>query len=485
LASFVKVKATVIEDDTGIKTEIPIILTDQGELSPVTDFLLHADLEGKSRTWMNRVINATQLLMQYMDSNKSGFTDPEQLFNTFAKRIYTGTIGEDGLDPSGLYWIPNSNQSNNQIISALTALTDWLANKQKVKSMNPLIKASPYIQRLNYAAWYRRKQHDFLGHIEDKSANQIINNVRSIKGRKISATSDGDAYAFNERDFARFYREGMGGANDPRVALRDKLCLLLMHGGGLRISEALSLWVTDVFENPDEPDSALVRVYHPEFGKAPENWRGRNGNTTRAAYLKEKHALIPRKQMQNTQYLGWKSTIVDNKNEMYIQVHWFPKVYGKLFMVLWKDYLKYLVSIERDHPYAFIAFSKNSQGNPYTQSAFNDNYKNGLQRIGLEPNKSLGFDPHGHRHAYGRRLEKAGLDPLIIKKCLHHSSLEAQTVYTDPNLSDVSNKLEIATKKLNRLEEKPSLAWEELVKYGFEDIDPEGYFSGSNPKLRK
>ena len=36
----VKVRVKVIEDNTGIKSEIPILLTEQGELSSVTDYIL-------------------------------------------------------------------------------------------------------------------------------------------------------------------------------------------------------------------------------------------------------------------------------------------------------------------------------------------------------------------------------------------------------------------------------------------------------------
>ena len=33
----VSVRATVVEDNTGIKSEMPILLTEQGELGAVTD----------------------------------------------------------------------------------------------------------------------------------------------------------------------------------------------------------------------------------------------------------------------------------------------------------------------------------------------------------------------------------------------------------------------------------------------------------------
>lgn len=277
---------------------------------------------------------------------------------------------------------------------------------------------------------------------------------------------------------------GIGGASDPRVALRDKLILLLMHGGGLRESEALTLWVTDVFEDPYNPDSAIVRIYNEVDGKAPNDPEVRSKNQNRETYLKEKYARIPRQRMKGTAHLGWKNRVVDHKDN-YIQVQWFPTDYGKVFMSLWKNYQKYRASIDCHHPYAFISFHHSAFGNPYTINAFHDNYANGLKRIGLEPSKAEGKDPHGHRHNYGRRLERSGLNPLVIRRCMHHKSLDSQIPYTGKGQQEISDELTQATLQLANPESKvKALDWKALVGHGFDDIDPQGYFTGKHPKLR-
>lgn len=71
--------------------------------------------------------------------------------------------------------------------------------------------------------------------------------------------------------------------------------------------------VVDVEDHPLIEGGAMVRVYHPEEGKAPDNWRGRKGTTTRAAYLREKYALTPRNLRQGTKRVGWK-TRIDRKS---------------------------------------------------------------------------------------------------------------------------------------------------------------------------
>ena len=480
----VKVRATLIEDNTGVKSQIPILLTTEGEIASVTDYLLFKEVNGASNSSMISIIRAISLLLDYMEANKDLFHHPTILFQTFAKRLYSGTIGEDGLDPSGLYWLPSSTINVNKHINRLTAFTDWQSKRLGNAAMNPLSDTTPHEYRLNYASWFRKNQSDYLGHIKNESINKTIRKARLIKGRSTLTHIDGDSLAFPDKYLEPFFKHGLGGATDVRVILRDKLVLLLIHGGGLRLSEAMALWVTDVFEDSNNPDIAVVKIYNEVDGKAPYNWKSRSGTQTREAYLKENYGRIPRIKMSGTNFLGWKSRVVDHKDN-YIKVQWFPSDYGKVFMSLWRNYQKFRASIDSYHPYAFISFHHTSLGSPYTINAFNYNYSVGLKRIGLKPNKSEGICPHGHRHNYGRRLERSGLSPLLIRRCLHHKSLESQVPYTGKSHIDISNELQEATNQLSQTESvvKP-IDWINLVQSGFDDIDPQGYFTGKNPKFR-
>ena len=483
----VRKKAIVLEDDSGVGSEILVLVTSRGVLTPLLDYVLHKQQEGKSYSWMDRVIRAVSLFIDYMEYNKHCFNDPHLLFRTFVMRLYGGTIGDDGLDPSGLYWIPRSTGTTSQLIGALNGFLDWLAENENVEPLNPLVEADTYEKRLNYAAWYRKNRHDFLGHIKSARLNDVVHQVRRVKGRRKITRTDDDAISFPEKLFGQLFFEGFGKSRDPRGALRDQLILLLMHGGGLRVSEALSFWVDDVFSNPKEPEAAIVRIFHPEDGRAPHGWKSYHGQTNRAAYLREEYGLTPRNRVIGTQRLGWKTRIMDHKDN-YIQVHWFPQDLGRVFWLLWQQYRNMTFSIKRNHPYAFLSFSKRHIGNAYTMNAFQYNYESALRRIGLVPSKAEGRDPHGHRHAYGRRLTRAGLHPVVIKKCLHHASLESQTPYTAPSFSEVSNALATATAKLNCEKQMNGSGratdWQALIEHGFEDIDPSGLFSGKYPKLR-
>lgn len=112
-----------------------------------------------------------------------------------------------------------------------------------------------------------------------------------------------------------------------------------------------------------------------------------------------------------------------------------------------------------------------------------------MARIGQTVSKPSGRTPHGHRHAYGRRLSNANVDPLIIKKALHHSSLASQSVYTQPGIRDVTQACDEAASRLDSqihadFRQDVELSWKEIMKTGFEDIDPDGFFSGKYPKFR-
>lgn len=483
-----KVIAKIAQDSSGVTTDIPVILTDEGILESVTGYVLSLQLNGISLSTINKHLQSIMLLIEFMDANKGILDNPEEMFSVFVRRLYSGTVGEDGLDPSGLYWIPATTGTVSRHISCLTNFTDWISDKGFGKSLNTFRTATSHEERIQYAAWFRRNQKDFLGHIKDKSINNTVKRARSIKGRTPLAKTNDDAIAFPDSKFEGFYLNGLGGAKDPRVALRDKLILLLLHGAGFRRSEPLVLWVTDVFEDPSDPDRAIVRIYNEIEGAAPERWKNRRGVNTRKAYLQEKHGRSPRQEMQSTQHLGWKSRVADHKDG-YLEAYFFPQGFAAVFMSLWRQYLIYRASIECHHPYAFVSFDSRYLGNPYTNNAFNQSYAAGLRRIGLEPNKAEGLDPHGHRHNYGRRLRSAGLSSLIIKKCMHHKSIESQLVYTSPSAIEVSTALTEASEQLqlgsNVRKPVECFDWQTLTTHGFEDIDPYGHFTGKNPKLGK
>jgi hypothetical protein len=87
-----KVNAKIVEDNSGISTEIPVILTDQGVLQPVVDYVLFLQLQGTSLSTLNKHIQSIILLIDFLAANEGMFKDPSNMFEVFVRRLYSGTI---------------------------------------------------------------------------------------------------------------------------------------------------------------------------------------------------------------------------------------------------------------------------------------------------------------------------------------------------------------------------------------------------------
>lgn len=484
--SVVEVKAKIVIDNTGVSYEIPVLLTPFGVVSTFLDYMIQS-VGVKSVSFCVNASRATRLLAEYLEANRHSYSSVTDLFRGFSLRLYDGTIGEDGLDPSGLYWLPTRRKTANIYLSAVSGYLDYLADEKQVVEVNPLVEAHGYDLWMKYAAWTRRNQHDFLGHVKGRKPSEIDKKIGLIRQRRAPMSLMDDSISFPKSIFDAFFIDGVGSGRDRRCAVRDQLIILLMHGAGARESEPLHLWVHDVLDDPHQEGNCIVRLYHPEEGRSPDNWRGRTGKTNRSAYLRENYGLTPRNRIMGSRKVGWKTTLMDHKDN-YIQMHWFPPEYGVLFRELWREHLHYLACLERHHPYAFISYERNTIGQPYTLNAFNDNYKKAMRRIGYSVAKAEGLTPHGHRHAYGRRITRAEVDPVIRKKALHHAQLESQAIYTVPANVEVSDALNRASRKLDEgsvLRERKPKSEDELAASGFEDIDPQGLLSGFSPKLLK
>ncbi|MBD8616867.1 site-specific integrase [Pseudomonas putida] len=482
----VRVWARVVSDDTGIAYEMPVLITEAGHVNVLTGYLIQNF--GMSESWKVNVTRSVQRMIEYLEANERLCGDPETVFASFATRLYTGTIGDDGLDPSGLGWIPSSTEASTRTINALKDFLDHAARKLGTITPNPLVKATSYDERLNYAAWFRKNQADFLGHLEHKSLPVLLQEARAYRPQGRLSGSTSNSFEFPRGLFPKLYIQGYGGDRDPRCIVRDRLILLLMDCGGCRESEPLHLWVEDVAADPANPKSALVKIFHPQSGVAPDDSRKRTRKEKRAALLRKKYGLTARNFLTGSQRVGWKSKIVDHTDN-YMQVFWFPPGAGELFANLWKIHLRYLATVERHHPYAFVSYEKNRMGKPFSLNALNSNYESALARINQIRSKSQGCSTHGHRHAFSQRMRRAGLAPIIIRKALHQKSLASQATYTQPTNEEVTEAMNTAYEVLERTDgelysKSANAGWDEILKHGFEDIDPEGLLSGPNPKLR-
>jgi site-specific recombinase XerD len=448
----------VIRDNTGIKKQVPVLFIDGKPFIPLINYMLNRHT---SPAINEKLIQAITLLLEYMEANQNIFEKSHKMFEAFVGALYDGTIGKDGIDPSGLYWKPKLASNANSIVHRITSFNEYcLIDSEGVKPINPWREATTTEERMAWAAWSHRKNNSFLSHLMSSRAVKASMSSSRMVATKTPPKVDHlhKARQFPDKDFNKLIYEGFirpGQAENIVTSkshnIRDILITLLMNAGGLRVSEPFHLFVSDVIEDPSREGVAFVRLYHPAEGMAPEksiDENGREVTTNRKQFLLNKYGLSPRNELHstNTMYAGWKELLLDDDITKSATVQWFPLEAGKTFLDMWKVYLaqRALHENSRLHPYAFVG----DKGQPYSIQAFKNNYEAACKRIGVVVSRALGTNAHGHRHSYGHRLSAHGVPPMVIKKAMHHKSVQSQLVYTAPNDELVRLELNKAQKRL-------------------------------------
>lgn len=442
----VTVKARVYTDATDVYTELPALLTPAGVLESLLDYCLYRSHD-RSLMWMVKATRSVRMFLEYLQTNPAE-RDTYRLFQNFAQRLYTGTFDRGtGLDPSGLCWAPRSPQDASHIITHLTDFFGWLGEmRPDASKVNPRYAGGTFDRQTDETAYQYRRSKAFLGHTWAANASSAETGHR-VRGRRLPKVETGEPPAFPEERFEELLVKGFCAAG--RYDYRGMLITLLLHGGGFRESEPFHLYIPDVFPDPANPRQAKVLIHHPSHGAGPADWRDERGKLrkgNRAEYLAHHFGLVPRTEVMDRRHAGWKGGTHDAA--YYKQVYWFLPEYGEWFLQLWHLYLGQVAHFERDHPFAFINLYREPIGAMYTLTQYNKAHAAACERIGLTVGKVLGTTPHGHRHAYGRRLSKAGIDKALIRRFMHHASLESQEVYTQANTREALASLEIAAQLL-------------------------------------
>lgn len=452
---FVTAKAQVHTDATGACTELPVLLTPAGVLEPLLDYFL-ARSHDRSLVWMGKVARSVRMFLEYLQSNPAE-RDTYLLFQNFAQRLYTGTFDRaTGLDPSELAWPARSTVDAQHIVTHLTDFFDWLGQvRPAAAALNPRYAGGTFDRLCDEAAYQYRRDKAFLGHTWAANATPEAAGHRT-RTQRPPRVAQSEPPAFPEERFEEFLFNGF--KVGERHDWRNMLITLLLHGAGFRESEPLHLYICDVCPDPANPQQAMVRIHHPSQGSAPPDWRDAQGSPrrgNRAAYLAEQFGLVPRTRMQGSRAAGWKGGMHDGA--YYKQAHWFLPHYGEWFLQLWHRYLEEVARLYRDHPFAFVNLGREPRGSMYCLPQYNKAHAAACERIGLQVGKALGTTPHGHRHAYGRRLKNAGIDKALIRRFMHHASPESQEVYTQPNSREMRTELAAAARRLQAVTGSPSV----------------------------
>ncbi len=316
-------------------------------MMPLARYLLYLLIRDKSQAQLSKIREAVRLFAEYSVANNPGCdfgrgtTGSVQKvkhwehFQNFRSAVVFGTFGADGLDPSGLCWEAKGTSKADQTIEILTKFFSWLDNLDggdRAARFNPVVEGAAYEHLLAAAAYEHARSRALLGHTWASAQEKEVE-VRTLQGASPRRQPTSEPKRISRIQFERLLTNGFDIGSEN--GLRDALIAILMNKGGLRLSEALHVWVIDINDDPASPRSALVRVHHPSQAKSDLQHRSRTFKS-RSDYLRAVSGLKDRSSLvkRDAQHLGWKSRFT------VLEIYWAEPWWGKVFLGMWRRYLR-------------------------------------------------------------------------------------------------------------------------------------------------
>ena len=385
----------------------------------------YAQAVGRFIEWLSVRAN------EFAQSDRRGL-----LYTAFTHDLRFGTY-RDGVDQFGLNWLPTSDANLRRLSRCLVEFSDWLCKRRGAMPLNPIHHQASYAdQMVFWRRWNERKVGSLLAHTRSRrhaAAEAVTGRHQRLPGRRTVHLVT--ARAFPAEHIAAllwqgFALPGQAGETRPwlKYNLRDILVTLLCLYGGCRESEPMHLWVDDVFVDPDDPEVALVLVHEPEIGTADytDPLTGVRRRTTRTDFLQRYcGGRMPLTQETGRRHAGWKGALLTHRERNTFRVFWIDCEAGRLFLELWRMYLRHVRPVALRTPWAFLT----KDGQPLGAEAFSDVFNVAVRRTGLAPAKWAGTTTHGLRHRYGQWLNDLGLGDKEGQVAMHHLNARSQEVY--------------------------------------------------------
>ncbi len=233
--------------------------------------------------------------------------------------------------------------------------------------------------------------------------------------------------------------------------IRDLLAFIILFFGGLRESELVHTFVTDI-TTPTADEPALIHLAHPELGVYTWNspFTGAHKGT-RAEFLWDRYQSIPRNRLaiKDSLHAGWKGMMYTQKGYG-ADFFWLVPQMGTLFAKLHRKYMHKIRSSATDaHPYYFINAKDSDFGHPLTMSNLTKSFYRAAARVGLNASDP-GVNPHGARHFYGH-FAASFLDIPIhkLQVMMRHASIQSTQIYYSIDERVVRDAIRRGQEKMN------------------------------------
>lgn len=424
--------------DASLGTCLPLLVLRNGEVSAYVAAWARERLleENVGPAGLRRAVRSIGLFYDYYILVKRGLTTDVPGFRKLIKQFYEARR----YGNSFLLWQPVRRKTAGADVYTVSDFSDWCAGNFGHIAINPVERAlfknlTRQEKRSHLARQKYKDDADKLIHLKPTTAaGKGIVHKRIFK----------PAPANKESGPKTFPPELIEAFLSAIPSIRDKLYFLLLFFGGLRISEPVHLFCTDIRIEPD--GGARVVLGHPESGVCDwfdENKRKRFG--TRAAFLKERYGMGPRSRIGSAHPLfsGWKGRMHSDEKRAESEVHWIREDARLIFARLHAQYMRTTRSLLPDtHPFYFA----NQNGDPCTLKSMHDAFEAAVKRIGLS-NSQPGVNSHGPRHYYGYYCASIlRLSIEVTQKLMGHKNVSSTKVYYSLSNRVAHNELSVARK---------------------------------------
>lgn len=404
---------------------LPALFLQDGELSLyclawARDMMI---VEDKSPAHLSKAVKATGLLYDFYISIYGGKPlAPNEMSGLMRQFFEARSFGNCELG-----WKPVGKKTAKHDVRYASEFSEFCADNFGTLSPNPveekLIKSLSVSEQMqHYANLKKRETWDMLYYLTPATQQgQGILKTFSFDPRSKFANQE---YCHNYFPPDKVLK--LIAATDN---LRDRLAFIILFFGGLRESELLHLYVTDITAPGGD---AKIRIGHPEQSNYSweDPFRGKQKGT-RSHFLSERYGLTPRNKLglKNPYHAGWKGMLYTHKT-LEADFYWLIPEIGRLFAQLHHRYLREFRASATDlNPYYFINFKGEHFGTALKRSNLTKSFYRAAKRIGLSPSDS-GVNPHGARHFYGHFCASYLKIPMEeTQLMLRHASINSTQVY--------------------------------------------------------
>lgn len=329
-----------------------------------------------------------------------------------------------------------------QLIEAMGKFLDWFSDRHNKENPNPRIEEALSYGRL-LAECARRYKNDFLFHLMPATKRSDTHTRRRRRVHRRIARSA--SYISSKSPKTFLFDEFLTLAQFERDA-RNLLLWLLLGPGGLRLSECLHLFVSDISQDR-RTGEARILLADPVYGRVQSPTLDLL-KLTRKRYLHENFSLVTRYELplNDIQYVGWKGMKYQDPINQTAGVTWLHPYFGQLFWKLHEEqYLTRRGSARPKHPWYFVNLAQNI-GEPLSAS----NSKGLFGDICTGLNLQSPHNVHSLRHMYVDTLvNTVGLTLAQAQILVRHISPDSTALYAEASADATRLALRALSPRLN------------------------------------